>query len=48
MGAKKEASWQTGLQKNKQGAYLASVRNAALILTHTPEWRNVLAHDATP
>lgn len=42
----KKAAWQTGLQKNKQGLYLPSVRNASLILTHSDEWRNVLAFDA--
>lgn len=41
-----QASWDTYLLKNKQGAYLPCLANAAAILTHRPEWHNVIAFDA--
>jgi putative DNA primase/helicase len=41
-----KASWETCLLKNKAGAYLPCLNNAAAILTHRDEWRNVLAYDA--
>ena len=42
----KAPSWEMTLLKNKQGAYLPSLRNAVAILTHRKEWRNVIAYDA--
>lgn len=42
----KKASWDTCLLKNKQGAYVACLNNAAAILTHRDEWHNVIAYDA--
>lgn len=41
-----KASWDSWLIKNKQGAYLPCLNNAALILTHRKEWYNVIAYDA--
>ncbi|MDE2022239.1 MAG: hypothetical protein KGI71_05015 [Patescibacteria group bacterium] len=41
-----EADWSSRLLKNKQGAYVACLRNVQLILTHRREWRNVLFYDA--
>lgn len=40
-----QASWDTYLLKNKQGAYLPCLANATAILTHRKEWYNVIAFD---
>jgi len=41
-----KAPWDSCLLKNKQGAYVPCLNNAALILTHRKEWRDVIAYDA--
>jgi putative DNA primase/helicase len=41
-----KAGWDNYLLKNKQGAYLPCLANAAAILTHRREWYNVIAYDA--
>lgn len=41
-----QAPWHTALLKNKQGAYIPCLANAVAILTHRPEWHNVIAFDA--
>lgn len=43
---KAEADWNKCLIKNKAGAYLPCLSNVAAILTHSAEWRNVIAFDA--
>jgi putative DNA primase/helicase len=41
-----KAPWNLDLLKNKQGAYLPCLANAVAILTHSDEWRDVIALDS--